>query len=165
MSDWALERTGTGRLAERWRAAWLEATPEAFAACCSATVRYEDPLSGEPLEGLEALAHRAEALRGAFPDMRIEASGRPIADTAYGCLPWRFLGTQKGDAGPVPATKRFVAIQGLHYVELADERVRRARGFFDLHDAAVQLGLLPGRGSLGEAAILFLRGFGLRPRA
>jgi hypothetical protein len=36
------------------------------------------------------------------------------------------------------------------------------RGFFDLYDAAVQLGVLPSRGSLGERALLVLRGFGLR---
>ena len=33
------------------------------------------------------------------------------------------------------------------------ERVRRARGFFDLYDAATQLGLLPSRGGLGETAL------------
>jgi hypothetical protein len=44
--------------------------------------------------------------------------------------------------------------------------VRRARGFFDLYDVAVQLALLPKRGSLGETALMALRGFGLlRPRA
>jgi hypothetical protein len=50
----------------------------------------------------------------------------------------------------------------VHVVELADGRVRRARGFFDLYEAGIQLGLLPGRGSLGETALLLLRGFGLR---
>jgi hypothetical protein len=36
------------------------------------------------------------------------------------------------------------------------------RGFFDLYDAATQLGVLPGHGTLGEKALLMLRGFGLR---
>ena len=49
-------------------------------------------------------------------------------------------------------------------MELRDERIARARGFFDLYDGAVQLGLLPQRGGLGEAALLMLRGFGLRGR-
>jgi hypothetical protein len=62
----------------------------------------------------------------------------------------------------MPATGRFVTLAGVHYVALVDGRVRRARGFFDLYDAAVQLGMLPKRGSLGESAILLLRGFGLR---
>jgi hypothetical protein len=57
-----------------------------------------------------------------------------------------------------------VTVHGLHYLELTDGAVRRARGFFDLYDAATQLGLLPARGGLGETALLLLRGFGLRRR-
>jgi hypothetical protein len=48
------------------------------------------------------------------------------------------------------------------YCELERTTLLRVRGFFDLYDAAVQLGVLPGRGSLGEKALLMLRGFGLR---
>ena len=55
-----------------------------------------------------------------------------------------------------------MTLHGLHYIELSDGAVRRARGFFDLYDAATQLGLLPARGGLGETALLLLRGFGLR---
>jgi steroid delta-isomerase-like uncharacterized protein len=161
----ALERGPAEQLAERWRSAWLEASAAGFAACCSASVRYEDPVATEPLEGLDALARHAERLHEAFPDLRIEQSAGAVVDSAHGCLPWRFIGTHRGAIGPLPATKRFVTLHGLHFVELADGRVRRARGFFDLYDAAVQLGLLPTRGGLGEAAILFLRGFGFRPRA
>ncbi|MEA2350072.1 MAG: hypothetical protein QOG86_1013, partial [Thermoleophilaceae bacterium] len=65
----------------------------------------------------------------------------------------------------IPASGRFVVVHGLHYLEMHDGRVRRARGFFDLYEAAVQLGLLPSRGSLAETALLVFRGFGLRPRA
>jgi len=57
-----------------------------------------------------------------------------------------------------------VTLHGVHYLELVDGGVRRARGFFDLYDAATQLGLLPARGGLGEAALLMLRGFGVRRR-
>ena len=77
---------------------------------------------------------------------------------------WRAAGTHKNGSATFPATNRFVTIQGLHYIELADDRIRRARGFFDLYDAATQLGLLPQRGSFTETALLLLRGFGLRPR-
>ena len=165
MSGRALERGPAELLAERWRTGWLEADAKAFAACCSASVQYEDPLATEPLEGLDALARHAERLHEAFPDLRIEQTAGAVVDGAHGCLPWRLIGTHRGAIGPLPATKRFVTIHGVHYVELADGRVRRARGFFDLYDAAIQLGLLPSRGSLGEAAILFLRGYGFRPRA
>ena len=40
--------------------------------------------------------------------------------------------------------------------------LQSVRAFFDLYDAATQLGILPGRGTLGEKALLMVRGFGLR---
>jgi steroid delta-isomerase-like uncharacterized protein len=149
-------------LADRWREAWVAGTPEAFGECCSVEVFYEDPLAVEPREGLGELAAHAAQLRVALPDMRIEAVGEAVLDGRNGCIPWRLVGTHRGDVGDIPHTGRFVTLAGVHYVALADGRVRRARGFFDLYDAAVQLGMLPKRGSLGESAIMLLRGFGLR---
>jgi steroid delta-isomerase-like uncharacterized protein len=159
MSSDELERPALDRLAEGWRAAWHDGD---FGRCCTPDVSYEDPVAAEPLSGLEALRSHAASLRGAFPDLRVEPSSPPLGREGYACLPWRALGTHKGDAAMLPATNRFVTLQGLHYVELSDGHVRRARGFFDLYDAAVQLGLLPARGGLGEAVLLLLRGFGVR---
>ena len=48
------------------------------------------------------------------------------------------------------------------YCEVEHGKLLRVRAFFDVYGAAVQLGLLPGRGTLGEKALLMLRGFGLR---
>ena len=62
----------------------------------------------------------------------------------------------------VGAINRFIVVHCLFYCELAHERIHRVRAFFDLYDAAVQLGVLPARGTLGEKALLVLRGFGLR---
>ena len=152
-------------LATRWRTAWSEGTRTSFAACCSAGVQYEDPVAREPLEGLDALAEHATRLRDALPDLRIESPGQAVTEGAFACVPWRLLGTHKGAVGAIPASNRFVVVQGVHYLEVADGRVRRARGFFDLYDAAIQLGLLPGRGSLAESALMIVRGFGLRARA
>jgi steroid delta-isomerase-like uncharacterized protein len=136
-----------------------------FADCCTPDVHYEDPVTLEPLSGLSALDAHAARLRDAFADLRIERSGVRLGNELFACLPWRLLGTHGGDLSGLPATGRFIVVQGVHYVELSDGRIRRARGFFDLYDVAVQLGLLPARGTLGEAALLLLRGFGLRPRA
>ncbi|MBV9212242.1 MAG: ester cyclase [Actinobacteria bacterium] len=149
-------------LASLWRGAWATAEREAFAACCGARVHYEDPLTTEPLEGLDALAEHAGRYREAFPDLRLEPSGQPVVQERFACVPWRLAGTHRGALGGLPASGRFVAVEGLHYLELADGRVGRARGFFDLYDVAVQLGLLPARGSLAETALLLVRGFGLR---
>jgi hypothetical protein len=156
-----LERGLVDGLAERWRAGWQGA---GFEGCCTPDVSYEDPVATEPLRGVEALDRHASALRGAFPDLRVDATAPPLVRGAHACVPWRALGTHRGDMGALPATDRFVTLHGLHYLELSDDSVRRARGFFDLYDAATQLGLLPARGGLGETALLMLRGFGLRRR-
>ena len=162
MTD-ALERPALDTLAERWRGGWRGA---GFEACCTPDVSYEDPVAVDPLRGVEALDRHAAQLRGAFPDLRIQPTAPPLLRGSHACFPWRAAGTHRGDLGTMlPATDRFVSLHGLHYVELIDGAVRRARGFFDLYDAATQLGLLPARGGPGETALLLLRGFGLRRRS
>jgi steroid delta-isomerase-like uncharacterized protein len=133
-----------------------------FAECCAPDVQYEDPLASDPLRGLDALEAHAERLRAAVPDLRLERVGRTLAEGAFACIPWRAAGTHKNGTIALPATNRFVTLHGMHYVELSDGLVRRARGFFDLYDAATQLGVLPARGGIGESVLLLLRGFGLR---
>ena len=152
-------------VAGHWEAAWEGRADEGFAACCTPDVSYEDPLVLEPLEGVEALASHAALVREALPDLRVERSAPRLQSTTHACMPWRALGTHKADIGQMlPATDRFLTIHGLHYLELTDGSVRRARGFFDLYDAATQLGLLPSRGGVGETVLLLLRGFGVKRR-
>jgi hypothetical protein len=157
-----LERGALDALAERWRLGWHG---EGFEACCTPDLSYEDPIAVQPLRGVDALDRHAAGVRGAFPDLTVEATAPALGRGEHACIPWRAVGTHRGDIGTVlPASDRFVALHGLHYLELTDGLVRRARGFFDLYDAATQLGLLPARGGLGETALLVLRGFGLRRR-
>ena len=160
MSGGALEPSALGQLARRWADAWSDAG--GFAAICTADVGYEDPLVVEPLAGTHALTAHAGRLRAAFPDLRVELTGAALADGAHVCLPWRARGTHRGDVAGIPASGRPLDLFGIHYAELADGRLRRVRGFFDLYGAAGQLGLVPPRGSRGEAVALMLRGFGLR---
>jgi hypothetical protein len=157
-----LERGALDELADRWRSGWQGA---GFEPCCTPDVSYEDPVAVLPLRGVEALDRHAAQLRGAFPDLRIEPTAPPLSRGEHVCVPWRALGTHRGDIGAIlPPSDRFVSLHGLHYLELVDGLVRRARGFFDLYDAATQLGLLPARGGVGETALLMLRGFGVRRR-
>lgn len=156
----APERSEIDELAEAWVAAWTGAA--GFAACCTGDVGYEDPLARQPLEGIGGLDGHAARLRDAFPDVAVDRTAPPLRRGGHACLPWRLRGTHRGDLAILPATDRPIELHGLHYVELVDGRVRRARGFFDLYDGATQLGLLPARGGLGESALMLLRGFGLR---
>ena len=84
------------------------------------------------------------------------------ADGQFVAAPGKVLATHRGSVEGLPATNRFIVVHCICYCELRRGRLFRVRAFFDLYDAATQLGVLPNRGSLGEKALLVLRGFGLR---
>jgi steroid delta-isomerase-like uncharacterized protein len=154
------ERADIDGLAARWIAAWVG--DGGFDACCAVDLSYEDPLTPAPRNGLAELDAHAARLRSAFPDVQIEATAPPLVRERHACFAWRLTGTHRGEIALLPATNRVLELHGLHFAELEDGWIRRARGFFDLYDGATQLGLLPARGGLGETALMLLRGFGLR---
>ncbi len=150
------------RLIDGWEAAWSDKDPDAFEHVCHPDLHYEDPLTGEPLEGVDELTQHAGRLWAGFPDARLERTGERLSTKRYVAAPCKLLGTHKAQLEGLPPTNRFVVVHCVFYCEVQGGRLLRVRGFFDLYDAAVQLGVLPGRGSLGEKALLMLRGFGLR---
>jgi steroid delta-isomerase-like uncharacterized protein len=149
-------------LFDGWESAWSSKDPEAFVEVCATTVHYEDPLTTEPLEGIEALARHAGRLWAGFPDARVEKTGERLSNGRFVAAPCKLLATHRAPLEGLPATNKFVVVHCVFYCELEHGLLWRIRGFYDLYDAATQLGLLPGRGSLGEKALLMLRGFGLR---
>jgi predicted ester cyclase len=152
---------------ERFLAAWAGADPGAeFAAICAADLHYEDPLTFKgALHGPGALTEHAARLRAAAPDARMEAAGERLSNGRFLAAPVRLIGTHTGELESFPPTGRAVCVLAVLYCELDEARTRlwRIRAFFDLYDAAIQLGVLPKPGSLGERALMLLRGFGLRP--
>jgi len=156
-------REGTvDELLDAWESAWSGKDADAFRHICSPQVHYEDPLTGEPLEGPAALGAHAERLWDAFPDARLEQLGPRLSQGRIAAAPCKLLATHREPLGGLPATNRFIVVPVIFYCELERDRLLRVRAFLDLYDAAVQLGVLPGRGTLGEKALLMLRGFGLR---
>ena len=149
-------------LIDGWEAAWSGKDAGAFEPLCAPGVHYEDPLTGEPLEGIDALGRHAERLWAAFPDTRLERTGARLTDGRFVAAPSKLLGTHRAALEGLPPTNRFVVVHCIWYCELRAERLLRIRGFFDVYDAATQLGVLPARGTMGEKALLMLRGFGLR---
>lgn len=149
-------------LIDGWQAAWSDKDPEAFGAICAAGIQYEDPLTVAPLNGVEALVEHAQRLWSAFPDARLEQTGSRLTDGQFVAAPCKLLGTHREPLEGLPATRRFVVVHCIFYCELQHELLFRVRGFYDVYDAATQLGVLPARGTLGEKALLVLRGFGLR---
>ena len=149
-------------LIDGWEAAWSGKDLSAFAAVCDPEIHYEDPLTAEPLEGRDALAAHATRLWTAFPDARLERLGERLSDGRFVAAPSKLLATHREALEGLPPTGKFVVVQCIFYCQLEGERLFRVRGFYDLYDAATQLGVLPGRGTMGEKALLMLRGFGLR---
>jgi steroid delta-isomerase-like uncharacterized protein len=152
---------------ERFLAAWSAADPGAeFAATCAPDLHYEDPLTFKgPLHGPGALVEHAARLRAAAPDARLQSAGERLTDGRFVAVPVLLQATHSGEVEGFPASGREVAVHAVMYCELDEARARlwRIRVFFDLYDAAVQLGVLPRPGSIGERALMMLRGFGLRP--
>ena len=149
-------------LFDRWERAWSGRDPAAFADVCVPRVHYEDPLTPEPLVGLEALGRHAERLWLAAPDARVNSTGARLANGTFACAPCRILGTHTGPIGRVSPTGRALDVHAVVYAELGEARLLRIRAFFDVYGAAMKLGLLPKHGTAGERALLLLRGFGLR---
>ena len=149
-------------LIDAWEAAWSGRDESVFEAVCSDKIHYEDPLTPEPLEGIEQFLQHPTRLWAAFPDVRVEKTGERLSNERFVAAPCKVLGTHRGPLEGLPATNRFVVMHCVFYCEVRRNRLLRVRGFYDLYDAATQLGILPGRGTLGEKALLVLRGFGLR---
>jgi len=149
-------------LIDGWEAAWTGKDVAAFAEVCAAGIQYEDSLTNEPLAGLEQIGHHAERLWAGFPDVRMEKTGARLHQGRFVAAPCKVLGTHREPLEGLPATNRFVVVHCVFYCELQHELLFRVRGFYDVYDAATQLGVLPARGTLGEKALLMLRGFGLR---
>ena len=149
-------------LIDGWQAAWSAQEPASFDDVCASGISYEDPLTEHLLQGLEALAAHAQRLWDGFPDARLERTGQRLTGGNFIAAPCKLLGTHRAPLGGLPATNRFVVVHCIFYCEVQHDLLLRVRGFFDVYDAATQLGVLPGHGTLGEKALMMLRGFGLR---
>ncbi len=157
----------TDALIDQLEAAFSGRDASAFAAFCAPDVHYEDPLTNRPLESPAELGVHASRLWRGFPDARVERTGERLhsSDGRYIAAPVKLLATHRGELDEsVPPTGRFVVLHAIFYCELTTdhEMLWRVRGFYDVYDAAMQLGIVPKPGTLGEKALLMLRGFGVR---
>jgi ketosteroid isomerase-like protein len=149
-------------LFDAWERAWSGRDPDAFAPLCDPAVRYEDPLTPEPLDGPGAIAAHAAQLWDAFPDVRVNGTGERLWGAPYACAPCKVLGTHRRRLGRLVPTGRALEVHALVYAELRDGRLLRVRAFYDVWAAARELGVVPRPGTAGERALLLMRGFGLR---
>lgn len=154
------------RLIDRWEAAWSGRDGGAFGALCAPDLHYEDPLTPAALHGPDALAAHARRLWVGFPDVRVERAGERLSDGRFAVAPCKLVGTHLGELEGLPPSGCAVVVHGVFYCQLEPHQSRlwRVRAFFDLYGAAVDIGVLPRPGTMGERALMMLRGYGLRGR-
>ena len=157
-------RTAADELLDQLQAAWMSRRRGSFRDMCAPDVHWEDPFCEEPLRGTDELAEHAARFWEAFPDAKIETAGARLAGGRFIAAPVKVGGTHLGEIDGVTASGRYVVVHAVLYCELdpAGQRLWRVRAFLDGYEAAVQVGLLPRRGSLGQRALMVARGFGLR---
>ena len=114
--------------------------------------------------GPAAIARRAATVWSAFPDARLHPTGPRLSDGTHASAPAKLLGTHRRPLEGLAATHRAIVVHVVFFAELREDRLFRVRAFFDAYGAAVALGVLPRAGTLGEKALLMLRGFGLPRR-
>jgi steroid delta-isomerase-like uncharacterized protein len=151
-------------LIDRWEAAWSARDADAFTALCAPDLHYEDPLTNPPLYGPDELADYARRVWTALPDLRLEPIGNRLGDERLVAAPCKLVGTHLGELEGFPPSNHAVVVHMVFYCELEPHRERlwRVRAFFDAYNAAVELGILPRPGTLGERTLMMLRGYGLR---
>ena len=103
---------------------------------------HSDP--GDPWDGAvlnrSTFKERLSISRGPFPDLQFEIA-ETIADGDRVAIAWTMRGTQTGPLGPMPATGRRIAIQGMTVYYFRDGRITGHRQVVDRLSVARQLGL------------------------
>ncbi|MBO9533129.1 MAG: ester cyclase [Solirubrobacteraceae bacterium] len=150
-------------LLDAFEVAWSGPSALAFGVVIAPDGHYEDPLLRGPLRGPERVAQHAARLRVAFPDLRFERSGPPMAGGLLLSQGVRLSGTHRAELGSIPTTDKEIDLHAVVVAGLSTSgtRLSHVRIFFDRYDAAIQLGVVPRPRSLAERALLALRGFGI----
>jgi steroid delta-isomerase-like uncharacterized protein len=94
----------------------------------------------QPIRGVGAWKGFLEGFLTAFPDLKFTIEDH-LVDGDRVAMRWRANGTHRGPLGPVPATNRPVAIDGLIFDHLEDGKVRERWEQYDYASMMQQLGL------------------------
>ena len=95
----------------------------------------------EPIVGLEAWKAVITGFLTAFPDMHFTIDERVLSD-GVAASRWHARGTHAGPFGPIPATGRPVAINGIILDHVVDGKVKERWEQFDQPVLLQQLGVV-----------------------
>jgi steroid delta-isomerase-like uncharacterized protein len=159
--------------AEKWLGAWNSHQPERLLELMTEDIVYDDSAWAETMRGHGEVRRFLEHTWRAFPDMTFEPAGGALigADGPRAAFWWRGRATNTGTIDPpgLPPTGKRVEFEGADFHDYRDGKVARLRIVFDMADLSRQMGLMPGRGSAAEKALvaaqrLRARAEAIRPR-
>ncbi|HEU5040902.1 MAG TPA: ester cyclase [Gemmatimonadales bacterium] len=106
---------------------------------------YDEVPTGRKVTGSDEALEIWKGWAGAFPDSRGVFHAAHVAEGATVVLEVSWMGTHQGPlptpAGPIPATGRPIAVRACIVIEIADERARSQRHYFDMATLMQQLGV------------------------
>ena len=106
-------------------------------------VDHEEGLPGQP-SGREGVKFFINAMREAFPDIRVGTVEPVMADGNLEAARVTLTGTHKGELMGVAATNRTVEIESIDIIRVEDGKVAEHWGVTDTMSLMQQLGALPG---------------------
>ena len=106
-------------------------------------VDHEEGLPGQP-SGREGVKFFINAMRDAFPDIRVGTVEPVMADGNLEAARVTLTGTHKGELMGVAATNRTVEIESIDIIRVEDGKVAEHWGVTDTMSLMQQLGALPG---------------------
>jgi steroid delta-isomerase-like uncharacterized protein len=154
--------TGRDALMHVYLDAWNSHDPAAVAAFFAPDGVYDDRGAGSVLRGTDEIREHVVSVLAAFSDLRFELV-RAAHGADFTAAEWRASMTHTGELEGLKASGRSVTSAGVDVATLdAEGRIARLVSYYDGAQIMRDLGLLPGRGSRLERALL--RVASLRPR-
>ena len=134
-------RARTLEVNDRTYAAWNAHDPEAVAAVFAEDAVLREAGRPDEVRGRTAIRARAAALLTAFPDFRLERVALVIDGDRHADR-WIMTGTHRGELFGIPATGRWVRVEGATFTRLgADGLVVEDVHHVDYAGLMAQLGL------------------------
>lgn len=105
-------------------------------------VDHEEPFPGQP-PGKEGVVFYINAIRSAFPDLKVKTSEPALADGNLEALHGVLTGTHQGDFVGIAPTGRNVEFAGIDIIRVQDGKVAEHWGVTDTLTLMQQIGAVP----------------------
>ncbi len=134
--------TNVADLARALIDAWNTHDPDRIFALFADDFVYEDVTFGAVTHGREETRQFFAGTFAAFPDLHFEQAS-DFAVGEHGAAEWTMTGTHDGDFPGLPATHKSFTVRGASVFDLAGDKIRYNRDYWDFATLLRQIGLLP----------------------